>query len=267
MNAVRPTQGRSAVGRGTGLTVPEILWEDEHLLAVNKPAGLLTAPDRWDKSKENLMRLLVGSGRWPYIANVHRLDRDTSGVILMAKSLEILRQLVRQFADRQVEKWYVALCHGNLRNDSMRIDLPLSHDPAHPGLAVIDRRRGKPAQTTLQVLESFRGYTLVRAIPATGRHHQIRVHCAAIGHPLVGDDAYGGCPLLLSTLKPGYKLKRGASERPLVSRVALHAERLQLRHPHTGEPVVLVAPWPKDLVIAVRYLRKYAQRSPARGTP
>lgn len=246
----------------------EVLHEDTDLIAINKPAGMLTAPDRWDRARENLMSLLqsgIRQGRpWAvergltYLANVHRLDAGTSGILLLARSRQALTQLADQFRQRHTRKTYTALVEGAPPEPEMEIHLPLAPSLKHPGLSEVNRTRGKPAHTRISVLERFRGYTLVQAEPATGRLHQIRVHLREIGCPLVADSDYGsGLPLLLSRLKKRYKLKP-EGERPLLARPALHAGRLELIHPSSGEPVVISAPWPKDLTVAVKYLRLFA---------
>lgn len=246
----------------------EILHEDADLLAVNKPAGLLAVPDRWDKERENLMGLMHAAIRarrpWvterhlDYLANAHRLDAGTSGILLLARTKPALIELARQFRERHPGKVYTALIQGALPQDTMDVDLPLAPSPVRPGLSVISQGSGKPAHTRFTMVERFRGYSLVRAEPTTGRLHQIRVHLKAIGCPLVADHDYGtGQPLLLSQLKKHYKMKP-EGEHPLMARPALHAEQLHLRHPATGEALTLTAPWPKDLTVAVKYLRKFA---------
>jgi RluA family pseudouridine synthase len=245
-----------------------ILREDEHLLALDKPAGLLTSPDRYDPHRPNLMKLLhrdIERGApWAkergltYIANAHRLDFETSGVILLARDKPSLVALANQFGAEKPGKSYAALIHGSPKDDVFEIGAKLGPHPIRTGLMRVDEKQGKQAKTYFEVLERFSGFTLLKCRPLTGRTHQIRVHLRHAGFPLVGDSLYGGQPLLLSKLKTEYRLKGGKTERPLISRVALHAEQLIVTHPVSEAPVVINAPWPKDLTVAVRYLRRYA---------
>lgn len=251
-----------------------VLYEDDHLLAVDKPAGLLSSPDRYDPQRPNLMRLLhegIAQGKaWAtargltYLANVHRLDFETSGVLLLAKTRETLVQLARQFELGNPEKQYVALIHGEVNEETFRVEVRLAPDPREPQRILVVRKRGKLSVTEFRVRERYRGYTLLECRPLTGRTHQIRVHLAHRQWPVVGDKLYGGQPLYLSRIKPGYRFKRGEPERPLLSRLALHAERLQFLHPVSGQPVSIEAPWPRDLEAAVKQLRRYAALSPVR---
>ncbi len=231
----------------------EALYEDAALLAVNKPAGLLAVPDRWDKAKDNLVALLQAERPGQHLANVHRLDKNTSGVFLLAKNADAFRRLARQFRQRQTRKLYLALVHGDINGRERVIDQPIAPDRKRPGFSRIDSR-GKSACSLLRVREQFRGFALVEVEIESGRHHQVRVHCQQIGHPLVGDPDYGGKPLLLSQLKRGYKMKPGEPERPLMARPALHAASVVLVEPS----VTITAPLPKDFEVALKYLRKFA---------
>lgn len=245
-----------------------VLFEDEHLLAVEKPAGLLTSPDRYDPDRPNLMRLLhtgISAGKtWAvtrglvYLANAHRLDFETSGVLLLAKSKAVLVKLVNLFGTEKPRKRYVGLAQGRAEHELFDVDAPLAPDPYKPGLMRVDMKNGKKSLTRFKVIENFAGYTLLECEPVTGRTHQIRVHLQRAGMPLVADESYGGLPLFLSRLKVNYRFKRGMEERPLIKRVALHAFRLEMPHPITAEPLVIESPWPKDLRVAVKYLRKFA---------
>lgn len=245
-----------------------VLFEDEHLLAISKPACLLTSPDRYDPDRPNLMKLLhagiamhkpwAALRRLSYLANAHRLDFETTGVLLLAKAKPVLVHLVNLFGSEKPVKTYVALLPGTPPYPEWEVDAPLAPFPGRPGQMRVDPRNGKKARTAFAVREQFRGHTLVQCRPYTGRTHQIRVHLKHWGLPICGDRVYGGRPLLLSELKNDYRLKPGKTERPLISTVALHAEELSLGHPITGHEVRITAPWPKDLAVAVKNLRRYA---------
>jgi RluA family pseudouridine synthase len=251
-----------------------VLFEDDSLLALDKPAGLLTSPDRYDPLRPNLMKLLhagIHDGKpWAkergltYLMNAHRLDFETSGVLLLAKSKPVLVQLADLFGSEKPEKTYAALVQGIPADDTFEIDAKLSPHPVKVGLIRVDPKRGKRSLTRFKVLERFKSHTLLQCQPRTGRTHQIRVHLRHAGFPIVADALYGGKPLLLSRLKPNYRLKPGRTERPLINRVALHAETLTLAHPLTGEPITITAPWPKDFKVAVKYLQQLA---PPGGLP
>ena len=245
-----------------------VLFEDEYLLALDKPAGLLTSPDRYDPERPNLMELLhlgIGDGkpwarerRLDYLMNAHRLDPETSGVILLARNKSTLVRLADLFGSDKPHKQYLALVQGAPAENRFEINAALAAHPAKPGLMYVDLKHGKRSRTFVEVLERYSGYALLQCKPLTGRTHQIRVHLRHAGLPLVGDTCYGGRPLYLSRLKPGYRPKTNEPERPLIDLVALHAETLSLPHPVTGEPITITAPGPKDLMVAVKYLRRYA---------
>jgi RluA family pseudouridine synthase len=245
-----------------------VLYEDEHLLSLNKLSGLLTSPDRYDPNRPNLMKLLhagiADSKPWAkerglsYLMNAHRLDFETSGVILLAKSKPVLVELANLFGSEKPIKSYLALVQGCPTTDQFQIDAKLAPHPVKVGLIRVDPRHGKRAKTTFEVRERFEGWTLLKCRPLTGRTHQIRVHLKHAGLPIVGDSLYGGKPLWLSRLKQDYHLKRDQEERPLMGRVALHAEELTLVHPVTGQSLTIEAPWPKDFTVALKYLRRFA---------
>jgi RluA family pseudouridine synthase len=252
-----------------------ILFEDAHLLALDKPASLLTAPDRNDPTRPNLRDLLhaaIATGKpWAagrgisYLNPAHRLDAETSGVILLARSNPVLVALANQFGTGQPQAKYVALARGVPRAEQFEVDAKIAPHPLLPGQMRVDSRQGKQAKTLVSVVETFRDYVWLSCRPVTNRPHQIRVHLRHTGLPIVGDTLYGGKPLLLSRLKRDYRLKPGRTERPLIDRAALHAEELTLVHPVTGESVTFAAPCPKDLRVALKYLREYG--GPASGRP
>lgn len=245
-----------------------VLFEDEHLLALDKPAGLPVSPDRDDSARPSLVQLLhagIAAGKpWArerklaYLMQAHRLDAETSGVILLAKSKTVLSALANLLGSGKASKQYVALVHGEPKTEHFEIEARLSAHPVRSGMMRVDPRGGKRSRTVFEVLEKFFRDTLLKCTALIERPHQIRVHLSHAGLRVVGDEFYGGKPLWLSRLKPDYRLKQGKTERPLISRVALHAERLALPHPVTGEVLVITAPWPKDLKVAVKYLRQYA---------
>jgi RluA family pseudouridine synthase len=238
------------------------------LLAVNKPPLLLTSPDRYDPARPNLMKLLhrdIERGApWArerninYLMNAHRLDFQTSGVLLLAKDKPALVVLANTFGSEKPLKVYAALVQGSPWEDSFRIDAKLAPHPTKLGLMRVDPKRGKRSITEVSVREEFDRYALLECRPRTGRTHQIRAHLRHMKLPIVGDAQYGGRPLLLSKLKRDYHLKPGQTERPLIATTALHAEQLRILHPITGNEVVIEAPWPKDFTVAVKYLRRFA---------
>jgi len=245
-----------------------VLFEDDHLLALEKPSRLLTSPDRYDPQRPNLMKLLhvaielrkpwTTQRGLSYLMNAHRLDFETSGVILLAKTKPVLVALANLFGTEKPEKTYVALVHGQPVQPAFEVNAKLATHPVKTGLVRVDEKNGKRSRTLFELLEKFNGYSLLKCLPLTGRTHQIRVHLRQAGLPIVGDELYGGSQLLLSRLKSDYHLKPKQTERPLLDRVALHAAELKLVHPVTNLAVAITAPWPKDLTVAVKYLRRYA---------
>jgi RluA family pseudouridine synthase len=245
-----------------------VLFEDEHLLALDKPAGLLASPDRHDPLQPSLMTLLhagiAGGKPWArerhldYLSNAHRPGFETSGVILLAKNKPALVGLANLFGSEKPLKKYVALAQGNPPEEKFEVDAKLAPHPAKTGLMRVDSQNGKKSKTQFEVLERFSGWTLLCCLPLIERAHQIRVHLRHAGLPIVGDEFYGGKKLWLSRLKRDFRLKPGREERPLISRVALHAEELTLPHPVSGESVTITAPRPKDLKVALKYLRQFA---------
>ncbi len=233
-----------------------IVFEDDAIIALNKPSGLLVAPDRWDKALVNLMGL-VHDRLSPEYFNAHRIDRDTSGLVLCAKTKAVLDELCRQFEQHEVVKEYLALTRGAPSEDEGVVTKPIAPDEQTPGKMKVSGH-GKPCETGYTVMKRWRSHALVRCLPRTGRTHQIRVHLASLGCPIAGDPLYGdGRGVFLSELKRKYKQK-AAPERPLIGRLALHAERLTITHPVTRALLTLEAELPKDFEIAIKYLRRFA---------
>jgi RluA family pseudouridine synthase len=249
------------------LEIP-VLFEDDHLLALDKPAGLPVSPDRDDPRRLNLIQLLhdaiAAAKPWArerglnYLMNAHRPDPETSGVLLFAKNKPALVALANLFGSEKPLQEHVALVQGSPPEDKFEINAALASHPLKIGMHHVDLQNGRKSRTRFEVLERFSGYALLKCEPLPGRPHQIRVHLRHAGLPVVGDLLYGAKRLWLSRLKPDYRLKPGREERPLISRVALHVEELSLPHPVTGRTVTIVAPWPKDLKVALKYLRQFA---------
>lgn len=259
------------------MLLPPVIFEDETLLAFDKPSGLLVAPDRWDKQRANLMtEVHARLGR--QVANVHRLDADTSGLLICTKTKPALDFVSGQFQSKTVAKVYHAVvavlpeeramkvvapvraAEGGLP-ETFAVDLALGQDERQPGrMRVFKGRGGKACRTEFRVVENFGRFAFVECRPLTGRTHQLRVHLAAIGAPILNDVFYGDptVELKLSGLKRGYKGRD--EEKPLLARLALHASELTLTHPVTREPLTLRSPLPHEFEIALKYLRKFPSR-------
>jgi 23S rRNA pseudouridine1911/1915/1917 synthase len=230
----------------------EILAENEQFIAVNKPSGLLSIPDRLG---EEISLKVILKEKYGNIFTVHRLDKDTSGIIIFAKTEEAHQQLSGLFEGREMEKYYLGLVHGQLLNESGSIDAPIME---HPGKTtkMMTHAKGKPSLTDYEVLESFRSYSWLQFRIHTGRTHQIRVHMQHLGHPIVCDEVYGDAkPIFLSALKKKFKLSKAAEEeRPILNRLALHSYRLKFSF--NNESFDLIAEPPKDLRATLQQLRK-----------
>jgi len=270
-----------------------VLYEDDDVLALDKPAGVATEPERWARECGSLMGSLLehvagraraeGDGRpadrsddapepggegepWPFRPRLlHRLDKGTSGVVLAAKHLAAERSLRAAFDERRVRKEYLALVEGEHPlgdGEHEELELALAPDPRRSGRMVV-AADGKPSRTRVAVERRFRGYTLLRCEPLTGRTHQIRVHLAAAGFPLVVDELYGRRnDLRLSEFKPGYRRKPGRPERPLIDRLTLHARAIDFPQPADGRRVRVEAPLPADFE---RVLKQLGKVRPARS--
>lgn len=211
-----------------------ILFRDDHLLVVNKPAGLPVLPDGWQPDAPWLVRLLESEHGKIWV--VHRLDKVTSGVLLFARTAEAHRALNRAFETRDVHKTYHALVNGVPRWDERTARHPLRANVGHRHRTVVDREGGQPAITHLRLLRRFADGALMEAVPETGRTHQIRAHLAALGHPLLADELYGAPPS------------------GLIARPALHAFAISFAHPASGEMLTFEAPYPEDFARALAAL-------------
>ena len=237
-----------------------VLYEDAELLVIDKPAGMVVHPAPGARRDTLVNALLhrarhiasVGATERPGI--VHRLDRDTSGVLAIALTPASLESLAKQFRERSVRKEYIAVAHGAVRHPRGRVELPVGRDPRERKrmrAAATSRGRTRSALTTYEVIERLPGATLLRLSPHTGRTHQLRVHMQSLGHPLIGDHLYGGtrhavrgCP------------KNAAAAIEAFRRQALHAHTLAIAHPVTQKPLRFEAPIPDDIESLLEELRK-----------
>ena len=233
-----------------------ILYEDRDMIVLNKPPGLVVHPGAGHKSRTLVNALLfhcpdlegVGGGLRPGI--VHRLDKDTSGTLVVAKNDMAHKSLSRQFKNRQVQKRYLALVYGEMKESAGVIDLPTGRHPTNRKKMSTESRRSRCTETCWKIEEPFFGVTLLEIELKTGRTHQVRVHCAAIGHPVVGDATYGG-KRRWKELAPGpmqHVLKA-------IRRQMLHAWRLSFVHPSTGQWMTFESPLPKDMASVLESLR------------
>lgn len=236
----------------------ETLYEDDDLIIVNKPAGILVIPDRFDANLASLNKVLedkLGQQIWV----VHRLDRDTSGVICFAKNEASHKYLSALFQQHDIGKYYVGLVNGRVVPEEGRIEKAIAEHPAIKGKMAV-AKKGKPSITDYKVIHQWPLYSLVGFQIHTGRTHQIRVHIQSIGHSIVADELYGdGKPFLLSGIKKKYRLSDDQeTERPLLSRLALHASKLVFKKAD-GEEVTVEAPLPRDMAACVNQLNKWAK--------
>ncbi len=234
----------------------EILYEDNDLMVVNKPAGMLVVPDRFNDAIPALNKELekqMGHKVWV----VHRIDRDTSGVLCFAKNEATHRYLSIAFQERDVNKFYAGLVKGVVVPQEGRIENYLAEHPSGNGKMIV-ARKGKLAVTDYKVAEQWPLYALMQFQIHTGRTHQIRVHMKSIGHPLACDELYGdGKPFLLSDIKRKYRISgKDEEERPLMSRLALHAYRLEFAR-EDGTLISVESPLPKDIAACVNQLNKW----------
>ena len=235
--------------------LPEIIHETDHWIAINKPAGLLSIPDR--EGKDISLKKLLAE-KYGQIYTVHRLDRGTSGVIVFAKDEDTHKLLSAAFEERTVEKYYTGIVQGTLTEKTGTIDAPIAEHPGKKGTMII-HKKGKPAITDYTVQEEPGRFSVLQFRIHTGRTHQIRVHMQHIGHPILCDELYGDpTPILVSSIKRNFKLsKKEDEERPILQRLALHAATLQFTGPE-GIGFHLEAPLPKDMRALIQQLKKWA---------
>ena len=237
---------------------PKIIFNDDDIAIVNKPPDYLSIPDRYSPSKPNLVQFL--KNQFDNVFVVHRLDKETSGVICFALNADSHRHLNQQFEQRTTEKIYLALVKGQLHQESGIIDKPIAKHNSIAGRMIVSAK-GKTALTHYNVVERFQDYTLLELSIKTGRMHQIRVHLQSVSYPLAVDQLYGGDDsFLLSRIKlRKYKSGKNQEENPLMKRCTLHALRLSIDHPRTGNRVTFEAELPKDFNAVIKQLRKWGK--------
>jgi len=248
----------SAGGRVAEAT-PEVLLETATMLIVHKPAGMVSAGG--GRGSPSALSAVQATRPEDDLRAVVRVDREASGCLLLAKGLEAARHGEAELRAGRLQMSYVALVTGVPGSDRIAIDAWLGPDRKRPGRVVAgDRQRSgfRQAHTNVVVRDRFLRHALLELRPQTHRGHQLRVHLASIGHSIVGDEEYGGEGLKLSRLKPGYKIRPGVSERPLLQRVFLHAQHVAFAD-LDGDNVVVAAPLPDDLSVALRHVAKHTR--------
>ena len=225
-----------------------VIFDNEDYLAINKPPFLSTLEDRNDS--QNALELV--RSEWPGAKVCHRIDKETSGVLLFAKSDASYRHTSIQFEKRKVKKEYHAVVHGRVDIKDVAVEEPIRL--LGNGKVCIDKHVGKKASTTFDTIEIFKFHSLIKCLPLTGRMHQIRIHVASKGTPIVGDELYGGEPFYLSSIKSKFSLKKKTEEQPLIKRFALHAFRLEFSD-QNAKKISIDAPYPKDFGVLLKQLR------------
>jgi 23S rRNA pseudouridine1911/1915/1917 synthase len=234
----------------------DIIYEDDDIVAVNKPSGLLSIPDRYNDTIPCLYHQMAAGYEKLFV--VHRLDKDTSGLIVFAKNEDSHKYMSQLFEGRNVEKYYLAIVNGKPIKPAGSIVAPIAEHPNRKGRMSV-QKKGRFAHTDYKLEKEWSGFSLLRLQIFTGRTHQIRVHMQHLGNPIVCDPFYGtGGTLLLSSIKKKFKLAENAEEeKPLLSRLGLHASELKFVN-RKGEPMDIIAPMPKDLSVAIKQLDKWA---------
>jgi 23S rRNA pseudouridine1911/1915/1917 synthase len=237
----------------------ETVFENENLVAFNKPSGMLSIPDRYDAEKPCIKN--IAEKAYGKLFVVHRIDRDTSGLIVFAKNEESHKYLSQLFQSRNIEKYYIAIVQGNPFTPSGTIEKGIMPHPTIKGRMVVNAK-GKEARTDYEVLQSFSGFSVVRLRIYTGRTHQIRVHMKDLGYPLVCDPVYGhDKPVYLSDFKKKFKLSiNELDERPILSRLALHAHQIKFQD-MDGQKIDIIAPLSKDMSATIKQMEKWAAKS------
>lgn len=232
-----------------------VIYSDDDIIVLNKRSGILIAADRYDPDAPRLD--VIAEKEFGKLFAVHRIDKDTSGLIIYARNPEAQKILSMQFEHREVHKTYHALVYGHPLWEDLNVDLSLQPDGDSRHRTVVSKRYGKPSETDFHLIGNCGPYSWIEAKPKTGRTHQIRVHLAANGLSIVCDPLYSGNqkPVRLSEIKKKWNGDE-YEERPLLSRLALHAYKIEFKHPKTGEMVSFTAPYPKDMDATRKQLAK-----------
>lgn len=227
-----------------------IIFENIDYLAINKPPGISTLEDR----KDNTHILSIAKDSYPDIQNCHRIDKDTSGVLVMAKNPEAYRHLSLQFQNREVHKIYHSIVHGQTEFSNKKIDIALS--VKNQGTVKWDTKNGKESITYFSTIKNYKSFSLIECRPITGRRHQIRVHLKHVKHSILSDKIYDGNLVYLSQIKRKYRAGR-KEEKPIIGRMALHAYSISFKL-LDNSTIHIEAPYPKDFEILLKQLNKYA---------
>ena len=229
-----------------------ILFENDDYIVVNKPPFVASLDERGGSGEVNILRLAKQYS--PDAQVCHRLDKETSGAIIIAKTPEAYRNVAIQFEKRKINKTYHAIVDGQFSFNDLFIDLPILNDGNKS--VTIDRKEGKRAETIFNSIKNYRHYTLVECKPITGRMHQIRIHLATQRAAIAGDDMYRGKPVYLSSMKKGYRISKEDEEQPIMKRFALHARHLVFKG-LDEQDIVIEAPYPKDFATLLKLLDKF----------
>jgi RluA family pseudouridine synthase len=242
----------------------QILYHDDNILVINKPTAVSVTADRTGQAElTDILSEQLGAQLCSRLRLVHRLDKHTSGVMILAKNAPSQSILSSHFENRLVEKTYLALVTGIVCGRRGMVDVPLAHSRKKPQLMCIDRKKGKEALTEWKLVADFGTIAMLAVRPLTGRTHQIRVHLPSIGLPLAIDPLYGNSkPLFLSDFKPDYQLGKDRTEKPLMTRLTLHAYQIEFPKPLGNVPQYFVAALDKKFAATVKLLAKHNPKGP-----
>lgn len=234
----------------------DTIYQDDNYIFINKDSGMLSIPDRYNQNIPNLRSIL--EKQFSQIFVVHRLDKDTSGIIMFAKNAEAHKFANDLFENQEIERIYHVFVKGAFPAEYLEIDIPLLTDTGEKG-KIIPSARGKFSLTKVSLIEKYRFVSLLECNIITGRQHQIRVHLAAIGHPLLVDNLYGdNLEFNLSTIKRKYNTREDEEEKPLINRLSMHAYSLKFLDKFTNQEIFIKSDYPKDFEILKKKLQKFS---------